>query len=127
MAAYTTNTMFTIVYRPNYFLNIPIPCYIFIKQMSLFVVWGGGSTYNFMFYMNVHLLISTVLLRLHVKHFIGLTKRESVRRMYFVITGQDYILVNTGNFNHQILPYGILFLAFIITNVFYLLSFKFSR
>jgi hypothetical protein len=30
----------------------------------------------------------------------------------------------TGNFNHQILPYGILFLAFIITNVFYLLSFK---
>jgi hypothetical protein len=33
----------------------------------------------------------------------------------------------TGNFNHHILPYGILFLAFIITNVFYLLSFKFSR
>jgi hypothetical protein len=29
--------MFTIVYRPNFFLNIPIPCYIFIKQMSLFV------------------------------------------------------------------------------------------
>jgi hypothetical protein len=33
----------------------------------------------------------------------------------------------TGNFNHQILPYGILFLAFINTNVFYLLSFKFSH
>ena len=33
----------------------------------------------------------------------------------------------TGNFNHQILPYGILFLTFINTNVFYLLSFKFSR
>ena len=33
----------------------------------------------------------------------------------------------TGNFNHQILPYGILFLTFICTNVFYLLSFKFSR
>ena len=31
------------------------------------------------------------------------------------------------NFNHQILPYGILFLTFINTNVFYLLSFKFSR
>jgi hypothetical protein len=30
----------------------------------------------------------------------------------------------TGNFNHQILPYGILFLTFISTNVFYLLSFK---
>jgi hypothetical protein len=33
----------------------------------------------------------------------------------------------TGNFKHQILPYGILFLTFINTNVFYLLSFKFSR
>jgi hypothetical protein len=33
----------------------------------------------------------------------------------------------TGNFNRQILPYGILFLTFINTNVFYLLSFKFSR
>ena len=34
---------------------------------------------------------------------------------------------STCNFNDQILPYGILFLAFINTNVFYLLSFKFSR
>jgi hypothetical protein len=33
----------------------------------------------------------------------------------------------TCNFNEQILPYGILFLAFINTDVFYLLSFKFSR
>ena len=33
----------------------------------------------------------------------------------------------TGNFNHQILPYGILFLTFITTDVFYLLSFKCSR
>ena len=33
----------------------------------------------------------------------------------------------TGNFNHQILPYGILFLTCISTNVFYLPSFKFSR
>ena len=32
-----------------------------------------------------------------------------------------------GNFKRQILPYGILFLTFINTNVFYLLSFKFSR
>ena len=32
----------------------------------------------------------------------------------------------TGNFNHQILPYDILFLTFINTNVFYSLSFKFS-
>ena len=31
------------------------------------------------------------------------------------------------NFNDQILPYSILFLTFINTNVFYLLSFKFSR
>jgi hypothetical protein len=33
----------------------------------------------------------------------------------------------TGNFNHKILPYNILFLTFINTNVFYLLSVKFSR
>jgi hypothetical protein len=32
----------------------------------------------------------------------------------------------TCNFNDQILPYDILFLTFINTNVFYLLSFKFS-
>ena len=32
-----------------------------------------------------------------------------------------------GNFNHQILPYGILFLTFINTNVFYLLSLRCSR
>ena len=31
----------------------------------------------------------------------------------------------TGNFNHQILPHGILFLAFIRTNVFDVLSFNF--
>ena len=31
------------VYRPKFFLNIPIPCYIFIKQMSLlgFFYLGG--------------------------------------------------------------------------------------
>ena len=33
----------------------------------------------------------------------------------------------TCNFNDQILRYGILFLAFINTDDFYLLSFKFSR
>jgi hypothetical protein len=33
----------------------------------------------------------------------------------------------TCNFNDQILPYGILYLAFINTDVFYLLSFKFNR
>ena len=33
----------------------------------------------------------------------------------------------TCNFNDQVLHYGILFLTFINTNVFYLLSFKFSR
>ena len=33
----------------------------------------------------------------------------------------------TCNFKYQILPYGILFLTFINTNVFYLMSFKFSR
>jgi hypothetical protein len=33
----------------------------------------------------------------------------------------------TGNINHQILPYGILFLTFISTHVFYLLSFNLIR
>jgi len=33
----------------------------------------------------------------------------------------------TCDFNRQILPYGILLLTFINTNVFYLLPFKFSR
>ena len=49
----------------------------------------------------IYLLISTISLWLHVKHFIGLTKRESVRRIYFVITGQDYILVNTSTSDHE--------------------------
>jgi hypothetical protein len=54
--------MFTIVYRPDFFLSTPIPCYIFIKQMSLFVVGGGGvSTYNFMLYVNVRRLNNSVL------------------------------------------------------------------
>jgi hypothetical protein len=54
------------------------------------------------------------------------------------ITSYIYILIFTKslwsllfgatcNFNDQILPYGILFLAFINTDVFYLLSFKFSQ
>ena len=37
------------------------------------------------------------------------------------------LLGATCNFNDHILPYGILFLAFINTDVFYLLSFKFSH
>jgi hypothetical protein len=39
----------------------------------------------------IYLLIFTISLWLHVKHFIALTKRESVKRIvFFVITGQDY-------------------------------------
>ena len=38
----------------------------------------------------IYLLIFTKSLWLHVKHFIALTKRESVRRFFFVITDQDY-------------------------------------
>jgi hypothetical protein len=38
----------------------------------------------------IYLLIFTISLWLHVKHFIALTKRECVRRIFFVITGQDY-------------------------------------
>ena len=38
----------------------------------------------------------------------------------------ENITASPCDFNNQILPYGILFLAFINTDVFYLLSFKFS-
>jgi hypothetical protein len=38
----------------------------------------------------IYLLIFTKSLWLHVKHFIALTKRESVRRIVFIITDQDY-------------------------------------
>ena len=38
----------------------------------------------------IYLLIFTISLWIHVKHFIALTERESVRRIFFVITGQDY-------------------------------------
>jgi hypothetical protein len=38
----------------------------------------------------IYLLIFTKSLWLHVKHFIALTKRESVRIFFFVITDQDY-------------------------------------
>jgi len=75
-------------------------------------VWYNISAlnrYNFMIknYVNrkitsyIYLLISTISLWLHVKHCIALTKRESVRRIYFVITGQDYILVNTSTNDHK--------------------------
>jgi hypothetical protein len=38
----------------------------------------------------IYLLIFAKSLWLHVNHFIALTKRESVRRFFFVITDQDY-------------------------------------
>jgi hypothetical protein len=37
----------------------------------------------------IYLLIFTISLWLHVKHFIALMKRKSVRWFFFVITGQD--------------------------------------
>ena len=39
----------------------------------------------------IYLLVFTISLWIHVKHLIALTKRESVRRIFFfVITDQDY-------------------------------------
>ena len=75
-------------------------------------VWYNISAlirYNFIIknYVNrkitsyIYLLISTISFWLHVKYFIALTKRESVRRIYFVITGQDYIFVNTSTSDHE--------------------------
>jgi hypothetical protein len=51
--AYNVNNLYYIVLI--FFLDIPIPCYIFIKQISLFVLGGReGFTYNSMFYMIGH-------------------------------------------------------------------------
>ena len=72
--------MFTIVYRPDFFLSTPIPCYIFIKQMSLFVVGGGGvSTYNFMLYVNVRRLNNSVLTYFMRTHAFFLFCRQCYR------------------------------------------------
>ena len=38
----------------------------------------------------IYLLVFTISLWIHVKHFIALTKRESVRIFFVVITNQDY-------------------------------------
>jgi hypothetical protein len=38
----------------------------------------------------IYLLVFTISLWIHVKYFIALTKRKSVRRIFLVITGQDY-------------------------------------
>jgi hypothetical protein len=87
----------------------------------------------------IYLLVFTISLWIHVKHFIALTKRESVRSIFFFCNyrmpfvsstlksfekWRSPLFGATGNFNHQILLYGILFLTFINTNVFYLPSFK---
>ena len=50
-------------------------------------------------YTGIYLLIFTRSLWLHVKHFIALTKRERVRRIFFVIT--DPTLVNTLSSDHE--------------------------
>jgi hypothetical protein len=76
----------------------------------------------------IYLLIFTISLWLHVKHFITLKHEKGKSEKIFFCNYRSPLFGATGNFNHQILPYGILFLTFInSTNVFYLLSFKFSR
>ena len=59
------------VYDPNFVLNIPIPCYIFITQM-LFVL--GVSTYNFMFYMigRITAAVMTHILLWNCNNFVGI-------------------------------------------------------
>jgi hypothetical protein len=59
------------------------------------------------------LTIATQLVFFHwIMPFVSSTLKRFDKR-------QSPLFGATGNFNHQILPYGILFLAFIITNVFY--------
>ena len=57
------------------------------------------SIENALYSMYIYLLMFTKSLRLHVKHFIALTKRESVKRIFFVITNPT--LVNTSTSDHE--------------------------
>jgi hypothetical protein len=67
----------------NFLLSIPIPCYIFIKQMSLFV-WGV-STYNFVFYVigrrlnNCHFLL---VLCVHMLFFFFVVNAVVLSRVF---------------------------------------------
>ena len=63
----------------SYIISALISCNFIIKNY----VNRKITSYNY-------LLIFTKSLWLHVKHFIALTKRESVRRYFFVMTDQDY-------------------------------------
>ena len=49
--------------------------------------------------MYIYLWIFTKSVILHVKHFISLTKRESVRRFFFCNT--DPTLINTSTSDHK--------------------------
>ena len=49
----------------------------------------------------IYLLIFTISLWLHVKHFIALTKRESVRRICFLLLPVRIILVNTSTSDNE--------------------------
>jgi hypothetical protein len=84
--------MFTIVYRPNFFLNIPIPCYIFIKQMSLFVVggrWGYLRIISCFLYLSfdIYNIIMTSCQAFYCTNEKGKCEKNF---FYFVITGQNY-------------------------------------
>ena len=96
--------MFTILYRPNFFLNIPIPCYIFIKQMSLFVVGGGVSTY-FMFYVNIRRLNNSVLTRFMRTHAFFFFCRQCCRTFpcfsWSLVDVLTRIVLTTGTWVHD--------------------------
>jgi hypothetical protein len=70
----------------NFLLSIPIPCYIFIKQMSLFV-WGV-STYNFVFYVIGRRLNNCQFLLVLCVHMLFLSSMLSYFPVFFVVTGR---------------------------------------
>jgi hypothetical protein len=49
----------------------------------------------------IYLVVFTILLWIHVKHFIALTKNESVRRILFLQLPVRTILVNTSTSDHE--------------------------
>ena len=88
------------VYRP-FFLNIPFPYYIFIKQMSLFVLGRGISTYNFMFYMIGRRLDNSILTRfMHTHTFFFFVANAVVLFVVDVLTRVYVVLI--GNYKKKI-------------------------
>ena len=73
----------------GYLRIIPCMFYMIDRRLNNSLLTGFMRTHVFFSFLSPMLLIFTKSLWLHVKHFIALTKKESVRRIvFFVITDQ---------------------------------------